>query len=535
MVGIVVLIVSMLVFFRFQIANGFTLFFGDRYDAMIEISILQHWVNVFHGTEYWNETRYFYPASDTLGYNDPYFLYGAMYGLARALGFPLVAAAEIVHGAMKVLGFLGMVWLLRSMGRCRFGWCLFGAALFTVSDLTLQHANHGQLFTLAFAPYALLFAARAVTALLAEDRRSLVRSGGAFLAIYALWISTAYYLAWFFSLYAMIVAVVLLVRAGTAQRLRAMGAAKRCLPQILMLMTAGMLLLAPFLAVYLPKRAETGMHSYAEASVNTFTTFDYFNVTGTNMVWGGMMDMVRGTIAQGLAANHDQIFGITPVLLGLAIFSAVRFRRQEDEAALGALGIAMLISWLLMMRLAGFSAWQFVYAWMPGAAGVRVVGRFDLLLLVPAVVLGTTLLDRSRKRGIAFIIAACLLAEEANTAAPVRLDQADQLAMLADVSALPPACESFYVASSRRHAYAVVDPINDHLYAHNVDAMLLAEELGRPTVNGYSTFEPPHWDFDHATRADYEARVRRYARATGIAMPCRLDMLHGGSWGYAGH
>jgi hypothetical protein len=61
-------------------------------------------------------------------------------------------------------------------------------------------------------------------------------------------------------------------------------------------------------------------------------------------------------------------------------------------------------------------------------------------------------------------------------------------------------------------------------YPHNVEAMLIAERVHTPTINGYATFLPPGWDFEDPTRDDYVDRVRRYADRYGIRRLCRLDL-----------
>ena len=43
-------------FFRNQIANGLTLLLGDRHDAVIALSILEHWRNVLAGAAEWSRT-----------------------------------------------------------------------------------------------------------------------------------------------------------------------------------------------------------------------------------------------------------------------------------------------------------------------------------------------------------------------------------------------------------------------------------------------------------------------------------------------
>lgn len=63
------------------------------------------------------------------------------------------------------------------------------------------------------------------------------------------------------------------------------------------------------------------------------------------------------------------------------------------------------------------------------------------------------------------------------------------------------------------------------IYSHNVDAMVLAEKFGLPTLNGYGTFEPPDWDFVGPERFDYLERVRHYVQAHHLAGVCAVDLL----------
>ena len=512
-------------FFRFQIMDGFAHRFGDRYDAMIEVAILQHWANVFAGRAVWNVTNYFYPAPDTLGYNDAYFLSGVLYAGFRHLGLTLVAAAEAVHALLKIAGFFGMAWLIRTAARAPLRWCLFGATLFTIADLTLQHANHGQLFTLSLAPFAFALAWRAGEALLAGRRRALLINGAGLALLFAIWISTAFYLAWFFLFYGAIVACMLLRRFDRA-RWRGLGSAMRREWLILALLLAvACVSLVPFLIVYLPKSAETGMHAFAELRGSAFMPLDYFNAGPSNLLWHGPLDFLRRTIAPKLKTNPDNIFGFTPFLFAITIWAAIRLRRDMRESALAGLGLALLVSWALMFKAFGFVPWWLVYTLVPGAGGIRVIGRFNLLLLVPAILIVTDMLARSRRAPLAIAAAALLLAEQLSSRAPIDLDEAEQLAMIAAVPRAALAGRpSFYVVSARTYPYPVFSPDYDRIYAHNVDAMVLSEVLNVPTVNGFSTFEPPHWDFADPLAPDYDDRVRRYAAASGIAMPTRFDL-----------
>ena len=68
------------------------------------------------------------------------------------------------------------------------------------------------------------------------------------------------------------------------------------------------------------------------------------------------------------------------------------------------------------------------------------------------------------------------------------------------------------------------------LYPHNVDAMLLAELWRVPTINGFSTFNPPDWAFSDPLAPDYDARAEAYARRHRLSGLCRLDASQAAPW-----
>jgi hypothetical protein len=60
--------------------------------------------------------------------------------------------------------------------------------------------------------------------------------------------------------------------------------------------------------------------------------------------------------------------------------------------------------------------------------------------------------------------------------------------------------------------------------------MFLAEQWRVPTINGFSTFNPPDWNFGNPLRADYDVRVARYVARHGLRQVCRLDMRQLQPW-----
>ena len=517
-------------FFRFHLANGFTLFSGDRYDAMIAIAIEQHWQNVLEGREAWSRVAYFAPVADSIGYNDGYLLYGLLYTLFHRAGLPLVAAAEAVHAVMRLTGFAGMLALLSGPVGCRWRWALFGAALFAIADVSLRHVNHAQLLTVAFVPWCALLLWRAVAALLAGQRGRLIGHGIGFVALFALWISTAYYLAWFFAFFVLIAAAVGLVVIGRQRRRDVRTSAVRHWRNLLLIAAVGLVLLLPFLSVYLPKALETGTHGFSGVSRTTLSPLDFVNPGAANLIWSPLFAPLH---RWGLTTNTDLIFGLGPLLTALAMLAIWRQRRAAEPAGLPLriVALALAVAWLLLFRLWVVTPWFLVTALVPGASALRVIGRFQLVLLVPAIVLVVRWLDGERRRWLAIGAAGLLLLEQgAVTAAPVHLDQQDQLALINGTPSPPPDCAAFAVRSTRPYPYPRQDAVADGIYAHNVEAMTLAEAFARPTVNGFSTFNPPGWNLADPEAPDYLVRVRDYVARYGVTHLCLLDRRRGILW-----
>ncbi|GAA3252763.1 hypothetical protein GCM10020258_09510 [Sphingomonas yabuuchiae] len=117
-------LLAMLIFFRVPIASGFDLGFGERGDALIEMTILEHWRNVWSGVSSWNSGFYFHPYGGTLGYNDGYFLYGIVYSLWRLVADPFHADTLNIL-TFKTIGFFAAYALVgRTLrwGRGRRSW-----------------------------------------------------------------------------------------------------------------------------------------------------------------------------------------------------------------------------------------------------------------------------------------------------------------------------------------------------------------------------------------------------------------------------
>src|SRR3954469_5421148 len=251
-------------FFRGQIGNGFTLLLGDRHDGVIALSILEHWHNVLRGMEPWDRTAYFFPVPATLGYNDGYLLFGLIHAGFRTLGADPFLSGELVNLATRAIGFAAILALGRRVLGLAFGWALLGAALFTISNNLFIRGSHVQLFSVSFVPALGLLAHGALRALWEGRRGALLGGGVGFCGLFAACLMTGFYMAWYGAFLGGSLLLAWLAVAGRAARRRLFVAVRAQAWPLAGLLALAVLSNLPFLALYLPKAAETGMHPWAD-------------------------------------------------------------------------------------------------------------------------------------------------------------------------------------------------------------------------------------------------------------------------------
>ena len=552
----VVYLLAMFLCFRETILSGFDLGFGDRGDSLIEISLLEHWRNVFvHGTT-WNLPGYFHPYSDTLGYNDGYFLYGLVYSFWRLFADPFHAdTLNIV--TFKTIGFVSAYLLVsRSLGWER-PIALMIAMLFTIASGMAIQAGHAQLHIIGLLPIVTILGIAMIRAERAGRRSRSAAFGAGFAAVMAAWFLTSYYLAWFTILFAGILALCWAWKSEQLAPRKAVALARR---HIVSLTTTGFvfaLCIVPFLIVYMAKLAETGGHGYKISPLVTFV--DLINVGPGNYIWGWIFQLLealfRALVPAGsnlperfLRGEHETGFPL--LLFALIILAVLRVLRRESSPKapldLKVFALAIVISWGLTLQLWILSPWLLVHYLVPGASGIRIVLRYQLFLILPVLLLvfavyraqAMQLMHATPWAAAGF--AAFLVAEQLTAEPAAQLSRARQIKDLWHIPAPPAGCRSFYVVLARtseevstKAGSALRAPKpgeGNGLYPHNVDAMLLAQLWRVPTINGFSTFNPPDWNFADSDLPDYDARVLDYARKHGLHAVCRLDVRQPQPW-----
>ncbi|RYJ04144.1 MAG: hypothetical protein EON47_01480 [Acetobacteraceae bacterium] len=518
-------------FFRNQIGNGFTLLLGDRHDAVIELAILEHWANVLRGLSPWDQTDYFHPVPGTLGYNDGYLMFGLLHAGFRRLGADPFLSGELVNATLRGIGFGGTYLLARRALGLTTGWAVLAAVLFTISNNLFIRGSHAQLFSVGFVPVLLLLAHGMGAALLEGRRAALLGWGASFALGFAACLLTGFYMAWYLAFFAAAALPAWLLVAGRPARRRLATALRAQAVPLLGLAILAAVVELPFLSLYLPKAAETGMHPWADVLRHVPGLLDVFHVGERNILWGWLVRAGNQAFRPEMPFWSERMTGLPPLLL-LSFAAALiwLWRGGGDQssgrvALLRAIALATLITWALTLQVDGVTPWSLVYRLVPGAKAARVVARYQIFLTLPVVLLATAMLaaEAHRLPRLAMAGLVCLLlAEQANGYAPLFLDRTEEAARLAAVPPAPPDCAAFYVSAARttsRFGEAVADPYN-----HNTEAMLIAAVRHLPTINGISTFNPPYWPAGIPDDPNYLREVKAYAGHWGVTGLCGLDL-----------
>jgi hypothetical protein len=526
--GLMLVVIGWL--YRQQIMNGFQLLAGDRYDGIISTTILEHWYNVFRGRAQWDEVGYFFPHTKVIAQTDAYFLLGVLYTPLRLLGFDQFVAAELVNMLVKAIGFGGMYAMCRRVFSLPFYWSLLAAVLFTLSNSMTSHSSRSQLATVAFTPTMVLLLWQAGRALVANQAARFRTYGSLSGVLFGAWCLTCFYATWFICYFGLVLLLTAAVRGGRAGLVFAKDLLTRHYKSFAVVLAVTLVALLPFLYAFLPKAQETGVRGYGEALQYTVPLANVLQVGHENLYLGKVYNALLLLIKPRYTPQHEYYnTGFAIGLFALFVLSAISLRRRgraKQDFFLVCVMIATVVTWATTLRVDGHSLWYLPFHLVPGGKALRVVAAYYVFLALPMIVLAMCYLaSRNLTRPAIFVISALLVLEELNAPA-LGLDRKAELARIMVPAAAPKDCRIFYT-SAWENQTALAGPAD--IYAHNVTAMLIAQEINMPTVNGVASFQPRDWDFAKPQAPDYDARVASYASKHGLSGLCKLD-LNSKSW-----
>ncbi len=527
-----VCVASIIVLFHNLIFSNFNILLGDRFDALIETNLLQHWYNVIQGNSKWDTVGYFYPFSNTLGYNDGYFLYGIFYSFFRLLGFDLFISTDLVNILLKVIGFFSFYFLVKKVFKFGFLVSLVGAVAFTFANSMSEQMRHAQLLSVAFAPLLTIFILRYFQSLKVNDSKKSLINGSLASLLLACWLFTSYYMAWYFILFFVVCSSIFMIICVSNKEYRNKLTVNISYKAFIIPAVVLMFFLIPFLKVYLPKASETGGQSlYA---------VEYYAPSPYNVIDPGQYNLIFGKLTNAFFSNIDGLnrvgefnIGLAPIslLILLITLACILFKKNKStfEVFIFSVCLTTVITALFAINFGGVFLWKFIWQYFPGAKGMRVTVRYFLFLIFPVVLISTWFLEKiARKRRWVLVSALSLLLiiEQVNFAPNAAFVRADNKRFINSVPVPPKDCKAFYVVGQRKGEFPIVtDNIIISYYPHNVDAMLISEVYNLRTINGFSTFNPPGWDFTLNPLASYMARVQNYIKNNNIADGmCEFDL-----------
>lgn len=540
---------SLAYFFRHLLIFGLDRVSGDIGDSRIYMVQLEHWREVFLGKRSWSSPTFFYPAANVLGNTDAVFLFSPMFAIFRGLGLDLYLSYDFTLMTVKAIGFASMAWMLRVVLSLPHWACMLGAVLFTIFSASNTRIGHSQLLTIAFVPLIVVGSFRFFQ-LLPDRPNGAFWYGAMAAAVLGLTLLTSFYIGWYFVLFAICCAAILLLRFWKdilVSRGYWLAVGRRRALLLLALVCIATIFAAPFFILYLPKLAETGGHTYTTLLGYSPNLFDIFHVNETNVIWGRALQRFFAVVYAERPMNGEVVAGFAPLLLAIFFLGLVLTLRQcrgvamSDRSArdhfIVFAGLTCVILWFMSVRVDALSFWWLIWKFFPGGTAMRVPGRLPIFLAIFVISIAMVgivrLAERSRLRFgssaasfTTMLIAIVLVAEQLITRNGAGIDRREEHAILDRIGAPPASCRMFFVTKAFPRE-GIMDILRDEL-GPNVDAAILSQKYNVPTFNGMSGWQPRGWDLYNPGTARYRTGVENWIKLhdfrSGI---CGLDLATG--------
>ncbi len=448
-----------------------------------------------------------------------------MESFTRACGqseLGIFEAAEFTIILFNFLNYLVCFVLLNKVLRFNLFASIAGAAFFAFNSPKLVQLGHLQLQPILFLPLALigiviLFQKRET--LSQKQAFGLIALSALSLAVQLL---TGFYPAWFFVFWSVLFLILTLLFTQT--RNVVFDLVKRFWPSLMGSVAIFFVALIPFVLAYLPVFRSAGGRPYKEMHVLIPVPMSFLLMGYRNYFWGGISSALNPNFS--LSPELQIGIGLIPTIAWLGLFMFAlwilikNFRSgvKREFLFLAQLILATSLVYLLGLRYwNGFSPWQFVYAYFPGAQVVRAVARYALVLALPMAIAFAFLIHyllnkisqqthRKILFAVLFVLTTFGLVEQFGRKEGFNgfsiSDENQYLNQLAQ--SLPNDCSSFYVE--------LEPPIIHNEFEYQLDAMFVSVLKGLPTLNGYSGHLPPDWPLWEVGGPAYKSHVKKLDR-----------------------
>lgn len=487
--------------------SGGNLVSGDLVDNRLYIVLLEHWRAVFSGHAAMTSPNFFAPYPGALGLSESLFLYTPFYLAFSLLGADRALSFQLTLIVLRLIGFFAVLALLRRRLKLSFIASLFGACLFTISNIYFVTEVHGVFAAVVFLPLLGLL-------LLGYVRRGSQACLWISAVLAGLLFFTCYYMAFLGALAGI---VFLLCSGPEVTKLRSRHVIRDLTVAALLFAIA----LIPFSLTYWPEFRSTGGRSYGESLVYARDWRELFDTGSKNMIWGKLDATIYDAIRRP-ELEYGRGWPPVTMLTACVLFLTALFRKQFAQRRIAiSIGASCALLYFVSVKYGAWSAWWIVYRLVPGSTGIRVPGRINNVINLGVVALCAIAIHwlwsggRKRKCG-AIALGLFLLIEQVNRAPLAMIDRTVEHSTFARIASAPASCKTFFAIDTRHP--------DD---AGQVDAMLLARSSGIPTINGHSGWAPDGWDL-HRFDADYPFEARTYALEHDLQSGfCSVDFSSG--------
>jgi hypothetical protein len=492
---------------------------GDLGDTRFNIYILEHFYHWVTGQlkDYWN-APFFYPFQQTIAFSDNLLGSAPSYVLFRWLGLDRETSFQGWYILGYLLNFAAASYVLIRINLRPLA-AGAGAFFFTFGLPVLAQENHVQLLYRFCIPMACLMLWQFYQIPRLQT-----------LVYLCFWIVWQFFLTIYMGFFLVILIGLLFlltplfipepspIQRITAWPHRFKEAWFQTHPRfrlITMFSLAGILLcfIALILPYYRVHKAYGFYRNWSEVS-EMLPRWQSYLLSDNSKFWRS-----QSTIFSDLPLRHEhQLFPGVAVLIMILIGAVGRFKTENRRLAWLNL-CAGVIFIFITLDLNGFSLYKFFWH-VPGMNSVRAVTRSMLVVIWPLSLFASWSIDgvirwskqQSRWWQPTEYFLVGLLVLESIFYSHTTFTKAVDLARLEKLHQLIPT-----EIPSNPILFVAADP-QEPFWANEIDAMLLAQELGWPTLNGYSGNNPPGYKSAESC-AQLPARILNYMDFEGINDP----------------
>jgi len=524
--------------YRTQISNNFLFLLGDNtYDNTIHTAILEHWFNVAKGINTWSEVNYFHPYTKTIAQTDAYFLVSFFYIPFRIFGYDPYLSTELAGIGLKIFGFIFAYLFSKIVVNFQHRYALLVAVLFSLNNAMTIHGYRIQLATVAFVPALGLLIYLTLKYLKSGNRLLFMVYGILSGTFFGLWCFTCFYASYFYFLYLLIFFIIFLFLNFQIFKIY-ISHVIQFKYQALTILIFTVVSLLPFILTFYPKSRESNPRSL-EAILSSLVVPEAILQVGLQNIFNypvyqNLISVISPNYTPQLNWEYYNT-GITLIVFSIFCLSMFYFffrlkKHRSNNVFL--LGISSVILTILIVKVNGTSLWVYVYEFLPGGKALGVISTGLIFISLPIYVTAVYILTKLGKKTFVFsVISALLILSELNNPT-LKVDRLTEVNRNYTVTTPPFLCESFYVSGwiNQETTPGYWEWFNNQ-YGHNVSAMLLAQKLNIPTINGMASFIPKKYDLVGPNGSafspnsqEYQNRVNSYVESFKLDNVCRLDL-----------